>query len=245
MKKLLIVLIILVGVSFVYGQSSVPPWARTTVTNVTDLTEIAGDDTTRLISILDTVTNVETAVSTTLPATIQAVREADSTQLAANATTLIQTNASLWSPPLATNYLEVAVNFVAADSVWSSAATHEVINITGIVEFWLVVEVTGSAEGADSMGVQFGSSVLQKSLIVDWDSGDIVTLGTTSATSYTDPTAYGDGANKVYHGFSNSVDIGYVVDGTGTIVNAGGAKFKIWWKNFGAATVVAGAGGTL
>lgn len=244
MKKLLVILMVLLTVAFAYGQSAVPPWARTTVTNVASIKTTTAADTLKSDYILDSLTSVYTATITDIPATIQTVREADSTQLAANTASLTQTNASLWSPPLATNYLEVAVNFVAADSVWSSEGTHEVINVTGIVEFWLVVEVTGSAEGTDSLGVQFGSTVLQKAAKVDWDSGDVITFGSTAAYRVVDPTAYSDGSLAVYHGFSNSVDIGYFV-GTGTIVNAGGAKFKIWWKNFGTATVVAGAGGTL
>jgi len=210
--------------------------------------------------------SIGTAI-TTINATIQTARESDSTDMfkaqdtlnaihtAAvrdsvlirdNATSLTETNAALWTPSNATNYLLNTVNYVNADSVWSGVGTHEVITITGACEFWLAIRYTADLAGADSMGVQFGTTVLNKAAKVDYDAGDMNPFGTKAAYRVEEPSAYGDGDVFIYHGFSLSTDIGYIV-GTGTIVNSGTAQWMIWWKQIGAGTVsvTAGTGGTL
>jgi len=270
MKKFIFITIALMlfAVS-AFAQNIAPPYYGNTTANVTSLKAIAGEDTTRIKDILDSLTSVYTATITTLPATIQSSREDDSTQLAAiqtqvdlvgdsllpiynkandAATSAATASASAYllsAPESATNnFLNVDVNFVNADSVWSVAGTHEVINVTGLIEFDLIVTITADLAGNDSLGVQLGSTVLFKTKYTDLDASDMIPFGTMVAYRVSDPTSYGDGTTIVYHGFSNSADIGYLV-GTNSIVNTGTAKWKISWRNFGTATVVAGAGGSL
>ena len=161
---------------------------------------------------------------------------------------------------LAPNFLAVTVHHVKDDSVWSTVASHEVFNVTGQIEFWLMAYDSIATQGGDSILIRIGANKIFAMLANDWDAGEVVNLGVTPAdyvggvytvynpgASSTNSGVIADGAigSVVFHGYSNDIDIGYEVQ-TNTLVNTGYSRWLIWWvPKDPTGTVAAGAGGAL
>jgi hypothetical protein len=156
--------------------------------------------------------------------------------------------------------LIVYVDHVKADSVWSTAsATHEVINVPDNVEieFELTIRDSIALQGADSVIVQIGANKIIGFAKNDWDAGEFLPLGLTSAnfiagayniynTAIVGCGVDGESTGSItFKGRTNGIDIGYLVQ-TATIVATG---YSIWTfrhrKVKGHGAVAAGAGGTL
>jgi len=163
------------------------------------------------------------------------------------------------TPYATTNFLDVTVEHAKADSVWSTIATHEVFDVTGMIAFYMIVYDSVALQGGDSIIVEMGANKIWAALKNDWDAGELA-LGpspsnfiagaysvynpATSATNCGVVGTHCAGA-PIFHGFSNGIDIGYEVQ-TNTIVNAGITRWLIYWRALSAnAAVAAGAGGTL
>jgi len=155
--------------------------------------------------------------------------------------------------------LVVYVDHVLADSVWSSVATHEVINVPdGVeIEFELTIQDSIALQGADSLIVEIGANKIMALLKNDWDAGEYAQVGLTEANfiagayNVYNPAIAGCGVNGkstgsvTLYGTTKGIDIGYEVQ-TATIVNAG---YSIWTFKYrisnGSGAVAAGAGGSL
>jgi len=165
--------------------------------------------------------------------------------------------ATVSAPYAATNFVTVTVDHAAADSVWSTVATHEVFTVIGAIEFWMVVYDSVALQGGDSLIIEMGTSKIWATLKNDWDAGEIAQTELTAANFiagaynvYNPAIANcgvvdGGTGGLMFHGFSNAIDIGYEVQ-TATTVNAGTTRWLLWYKKLGStSSVTAGEGGTL
>ena len=165
--------------------------------------------------------------------------------------------ATVSAPYAATNFVTVTVDHAAADSVWSTVATHEVFTVIGAIEFWMVVYDSVALQGGDSLIIEMGTSKIWATLKNDWDAGEIAQTELTAANFiagaynvYNPAIANcgvvdGGTGGLMFHGFSNAIDIGYEVQ-TATTVNAGTTRWLLWYKKLGStSSVAAGEGGTL
>ena len=157
------------------------------------------------------------------------------------------------NPLTSAYFVTVTTGAQSVDSTWSSVATHEVFDVTGNIEFWLMVYDSVSYNGADSLIIQVGGVEFTSMAKVDWDAGEFVQYKSTDwGVKYAiDPTLASVGCAEpsalnavLIHGYSFGLDIGYEVQ-TASVI-AGISRWLLWYKPLSSnGTVVAGAGGTL
>ena len=138
-----------------------------------------------------------------------------------------------------------------SDPAWDDVATNEVFDVTGYIEFWLMVYDSVNVvctNATDSLRFLVGTSLVWSCLGDGFDAGELVPFGTASAAGPVLTTAVSNVVNGnggcIYHGISLGLDIGY--EHVTAVAVTGVTRWLIWWKPLSASgTVAAGAGGTL
>lgn len=141
------------------------------------------------------------------------------------------------------NYLAVTADFTSA--TWNTAASHEILDVTGLVRVRIVPDVVSNVGtgASDSATISFGT-----------DANATLFLGATTATALdadeiwqsTTPASNVSSIAKssVIDYVINNDDIGYTIGTSAT--TAGSIVFHCWWEPLqSGASVSAGAGGTL
>jgi hypothetical protein len=151
-----------------------------------------------------------------------------------------------------------------SNSTWNTTGTHEVFNVTGDVEFWLMItdSVNITSGGAsDTFRVEVATTAVGGATTVlmsfdsdEWDAGEQVVFlvataaPTVPASGGLSLSLNGNAGSAVFHGISRSLDIGYEIV---TTANTGGlSRWNLLWRPLISgqatpATVVLGAGGAL
>lgn len=136
------------------------------------------------------------------------------------------------------NYVAVAVDLASA--TWNTAASHEVLTVTGLVRVHLWIECTENVAGAGS--IQFGVEGATNGMIAsttgtDLDAGDLWYDASPTTSWDTD-------GNVVMIYDINGLDIGYEI--TGAALTDGTLVVHCVWEPLNATgNVAAGAGGAL
>jgi len=142
----------------------------------------------------------------------------------------------------ASNYIGVTVPMNSA--TWNTAASHEILTITGMVRVKIIAECTATLTDSGNAGtIQLGVEGATSAFIASTDSDDIVTgdlwydatptLGVDTTSSVV--------IDKIIAG---GLDVGYEIGGEA--LTGGTLVFHCWWTPLNATgAVVAGAGGTL
>lgn len=146
----------------------------------------------------------------------------------------------------------VSVTVDHSNAAWDDAATNEVFDVTGHVEFWMCVYdsvLIGATNATDSLRILVGTSLVASFLGDGWDAGEFVSFGGAAVAG---PTLTGANACAIdgiggtirLHGFSLGTDIGY--EHVTAVCLTGSTRWLIWWRPLNSTGgVVAGAGGTL
>jgi hypothetical protein len=171
------------------------------------------------------------------------------TPLATEATlTAISTALAVSSPTFSNaNYLAVSTGTFDTTGTWSTAASHEIATITGMVKMLVIPVCTASVSSVSDTGtISLGDETTADSIIAasTLGSGAMVAGELWVDATLTRTILTQTQLNALTFVVANGKDIGYTV---GTNALSGGAiTFHIWWTPLDATgAVVAGSGGTL
>jgi len=145
------------------------------------------------------------------------------------------------------NYLAVSTGTFDTTGTWSTAASHEIATVTGMVKMLIIPECTASVSSVGDTGtIALGDETTANSIIAasTLGSGVMVTGELWVDATLTRTILTQTQLNGLIFVVANGKDIGYTI---ATNAAAGGSmKFHIWWVPLDATgAVVAGAGGTL
>ncbi len=151
--------------------------------------------------------------------------------------------------------ISATINLVNADSVWTTVGTNEVFDVTGtMTEAYLSVWDSIGIGGADSIGVQVGTTVVTKVLKSEWAAGEYLSFPAALGAYRTEnPSGTGlkvilaestAGAQVLHFANLTGLDIGYVV-GTATPITTGTLRFLLTYRMAPGGSVALGLGGSL
>lgn len=157
---------------------------------------------------------------------------------------LIRTSFDNFSNP---NYLAVSTGTFDTTGVWSTAASHEIATVTGMVRMLIIPECTASVSSVSDTGtIALGDETTGNSLIAasTLGAGVMVTGELWVDATLTRTILTQTQLNAITFVVANGKDIGYTI--ATNAASGGSMKFHIWWVPLDATgAVVAGAGGTL
>jgi len=142
-----------------------------------------------------------------------------------------------------TNYLAVTADFTSA--TWNTAASHEILTVTGACHIIILPQVTGTPTSAGSGAtLVLGDETTSNSIIASTDAENLATGEWWFDATDTRTLAARSIFEKTDIVVGNGKDIGYTI---GTEALTGGSiVFHVWWEPIDATgAVVAGAGGAL
>lgn len=145
------------------------------------------------------------------------------------------------------NYLAVSTGTFDTTGTWSTAASHEIATVTGMVRMLIIPECTASVSSVSDTGtIALGDETTTNSIIAasTLGSGVMVTGELWVDATLTRTILTQTQLNAITFVVANGKDIGYTV--ATNALSGGSITFHIWWWPLDATgSVAAGAGGAL